>query len=69
MKEQEKEFMSSLMQKFTQFVNDSMDQGVHKDFNDHYDFLAASLETFKDLNEDPFWSPIYNESMIKQIKK
>lgn len=47
--EQEKKFMSGLIDEFKAFVIDAMGNEVHADFADHNDFLKVCLETFIDL--------------------
>lgn len=44
--------MSAQIDDFKAFVIDSMQQGIHKDFADSAAFLAASMETWIDLNSE-----------------
>jgi len=48
----EKKFIGELIGQFKIFVSDSMEDGIHKDFDDHEDFLRAALETFFDSQDD-----------------
>ena len=50
--EMEKKFIGELIGQFKIFVSDSMEDGIHKDFDDHEDFLRAALETFFDSQDD-----------------
>ena len=48
----EQKFMKDQTVAFQDFVLDSMDDGIHEDFEDHFAFLAACMETFIDMNAD-----------------
>ena len=52
----EQKFMKDQVEGFKDFVLDSMDEGIHEDFEDHYVFLAACLETYATIcsSDDDF---------------
>ena len=45
-------FVKNLIDEFRCFVADSMEDGMHDDFDDHYNFLQAAMETFCQVHED-----------------
>lgn len=46
-----KVFTMKLVDEFKDFVSDSMDEGMHKEFDDHMEFLKAALYTFIEMKE------------------
>jgi hypothetical protein len=48
----EKEFMLKLVDKFKDFVSDSMDEGMHKHYDDHMSFLNDCLQSFIEMEND-----------------
>lgn len=47
-----KVFMMKLVDEFKDFVSDSIDEGLHEDFEDHLVFLEACLSTFIEIKQD-----------------
>lgn len=48
----ERAFMDGLLDEFKKFVDDSMVEGHHDNFEDHLDFLKASMETWVTILTD-----------------
>ena len=47
----EEEFMSGLVDGFKDFVLDSMAEGMHREFDDHHDFLKVCFYTWRDIGD------------------
>ena len=52
LRQHEISFIMELVDEFKEFVRDSMEQGVHNDYNDHFDFLLAAVNVFQDTKEE-----------------
>lgn len=48
----EQAFIADLVNQFQDFVMDSMQDGMHEEFDDHYKFLKAAMKTFCNIHED-----------------
>ena len=46
-----KAFTLNLIDQFKHFVSDSMDEGHHKEYDDHWEFIKDSLETFMSIHD------------------
>lgn len=47
-----KVFTLKLIDEFKDFVSDSMDEGLHENFEDHMTFISACLDTFIEIKND-----------------
>ncbi len=47
-----KDFMGLVCSDFKSFVMDAIDQGIHQNYTDHFDFLKSCLEVFTEIHND-----------------
>lgn len=47
-----KQRMADMVDHFKAFVLDAMDDGMHEEFDDHFEFLQRALATFIELEEE-----------------
>jgi hypothetical protein len=45
-------FMENQLKDFTDFVIESMGQGHHENFKDHFEFMKASMEVYLENEND-----------------
>lgn len=50
--ESEKKFIIGELDGFKDFVLDTMEQGIHDEYEDHFEFLKDCLATYTDMKND-----------------